>query len=91
MAVLRAIPENGPPVDDPSDYRLFLMFEDPEAGKSEYLIVERTADPNGETYAQTTRHHDGTHIVEHREGDADRHYSTCRGHNLRQRIPSSQP
>ena len=76
MAVVRAIPENGPPVDDPSEYRLFLMFEDLEAGKSEFLIVERTADPKGETYAQTIRHDDGSYTVEHREGSADRHYGT---------------
>lgn len=74
--MLRAIPENGPPVDDPSEYRLFLMFEDLEAGRSEFLIVERTADLNGETYAQTIRHDDGTYTVEHREGSAERHYST---------------
>ena len=76
MAVLRALPENGPPVDDPSEYRLFLMLEDLEAGKSEFLIIERTADLRGETYAQTIRHDDGSYTVEHRDGSADRHYGT---------------
>jgi hypothetical protein len=76
MAVLRAIPENGPPVDDPSEYRLFLMFEDLEAGKGEFLIIERPDDTSGETYAQTVRHDDGTYTVEHREGSAERHFGT---------------
>ena len=76
MPVLRAIPENGPPVDDPSEYRLFLMFEELEAGKSDFLIVERTADLSRETYAQTIRHDDGSYTVEYRDGSADRHYGT---------------
>jgi hypothetical protein len=75
--ILRAIPEVGEPWDDPSEDLLFMLLQDIEAGEGvTFLIVERTADPTGNTYAQVLRHDDGSYTLEHREGDADHHYGT---------------
>jgi hypothetical protein len=74
--ILRAIPEAGQTWDDPSEDLLFMLLEDIEAGKGTFLIVERTADHTGQTYAQAARRVDGSYTVEHREGDADHHYGT---------------
>src|SRR5215472_17740047 len=74
--ILRAIPEVGQQWDDPSEDLLFILLQDIEAGEGTYLIVERTTDHSGETYAQALRRDDGTYVVEHREGDADHHYGT---------------
>jgi len=41
-----------------------------------FLIVERTTDPSGHTYAQALRRDDGSYLVEHRDGDAGHHYGT---------------
>jgi hypothetical protein len=73
---LRAIPEEGRPWDSPSEERLYLLLQDIEAGAGDFLIVERATDPRGETYAQVLRTDDSSYVVEHREGDAENHYST---------------
>jgi hypothetical protein len=73
---LRAIPEEGRPWDSPSEGRLYLLLQDIEAGAGDFLIVERTTDPSGETYAQVLRNDDSSYVVEHREGDAGNHYGT---------------
>ncbi|MBO0834376.1 MAG: hypothetical protein J2P28_02515 [Actinobacteria bacterium] len=74
--VLRAIPEVGQQWYDPSEDLLFILLQDIEAGEGTFLIVERTTDPSGHTYAQVLRCDDGSYVVEHREGDADHHYGT---------------
>jgi hypothetical protein len=74
--ILRAIPEVGQAWDDPSEDLLFMLLGDIEAGEGTFLIVERTADPSGNTYAQALRRDDGSYIVEHRDGDAGSHYGT---------------
>jgi hypothetical protein len=74
--ILRAIPEVGDPRDDPSEDAMFLFLEDIEAGSGTFLIVERTADPDGLTYIQTLRQDDGSYIVEHREGGQETHLGT---------------
>jgi hypothetical protein len=74
--ILRAIPEVGQQWDDPSEDLLFTLLQDIEAGEGNFLIVERTTDPSGETYAQALRRDDGSYVFEHREGDADHHYGT---------------
>jgi len=33
-------------------------------------------DSTGQTYAQTSRHPDGTYVVEYRDGGPDRHFGT---------------
>jgi hypothetical protein len=75
--ILRAIPEAGQSLDDPSEDLLFMLLEDIESGQGSFLIVERTTDPSGQTYAQVLHRNDGTYIVEHRDGDAEHHYGTA--------------
>jgi hypothetical protein len=74
--ILRAILEGGETWDDPSEDRLLMLLEGIEAGEGTFLIVERTTDPTGNTYAQALRRDGGSYTVEHREGDADHHYGT---------------
>src|SRR5262249_12793515 len=74
--ILRAIPEEGEPWDNPTEERLFLMLQDIEAGQGDFVIVERTDDPARQTFAQALRHDDGTYTVEYRERDAEHHYAT---------------
>jgi hypothetical protein len=45
--ILRAISESGETLEDPSEDGLFLLLSDVEAGRAEFLIVERTSDPSG--------------------------------------------
>jgi hypothetical protein len=73
---LRAHPENDLPLDDPSEAALLRLLDDIEAGRGTFLIVNRTSDPSGQTYAQALRREDGRYVVEHREGDAEHHYGT---------------
>jgi hypothetical protein len=75
-SVLRAIPEVGPSWDDPPEDQLFKLLEKIEAGKGSFLIVERTTDPSGNTYAQVKREKDGSYVVEHRDGAAAHQYGT---------------
>jgi hypothetical protein len=76
LPVQRAKTEAGEVWDDPSEDLLFELLMDIERGEGSFLIVELTADPNGETYVQAMRGDDGSYIVEYREGSADRHYGT---------------
>lgn len=75
-SVLRAIPEVGQAWDDPSEDLIFMLLEDIEAGEGRFLIIERTTDPSNQTFAQAARNDDGSYVVEHCEGSADRHYGT---------------
>jgi hypothetical protein len=58
----------------PSDRLLGDLIDAVEAGKEEFLIAENLTDPTGQTYFQTILDHDRRFIVEHRDGDADRHF-----------------
>jgi hypothetical protein len=71
-----ALPEEGRSWDNPSEDLLLLLLKDIEAGEGSFLIVERTADSTGHTYAQVLRQDDGSYVVEHRDGDAEHHYGT---------------
>ena len=73
---LRATSESGDVMDDPSEDALFVMFQDIEAGRGSYLILDALADTTGQTYAQTSRNTDGSYLVEYRDGTADRHFGT---------------
>jgi hypothetical protein len=73
-AVLRATSESGDVVEDPSQDALLTMFQDLEAGKGTFLIVESLADPSGHTFVQAARSDDGTYVVEYRQGSADEHF-----------------
>ena len=74
--ILRAELENGDTYDDPSEDLLFLLFEDIEAGKSLYVIVEDVADATGQTYVQALRDKDGTYLVERRAGTPQSHHGS---------------
>lgn len=76
MSNLRAKPEVGREIDDPSESVLLELLQNIESGRGTFLIVERTSDPKGETYVQTVRADDGSYTVEYREGDADHHFAT---------------
>lgn len=77
VPVLRALPEIGQSYDDPSEDLLFELLGDIEQGNAGvFLIVERTTDPSGQTYAQAYRNEDGTYVVEHRAGSAEAHFKT---------------
>jgi hypothetical protein len=75
-AVLRATSESGDVIEDPSEDALLTMFQDLEAGKGTFLIVESLTDASGQTYVQAARSDDGTYVVEYRQGSADQHFQT---------------
>jgi hypothetical protein len=77
--VIRATSESGDVIDDPSEDALFMMLEDIEAGEGTFLIVESLDDATGQTYVQTSRNDDGSHIVEYRDGGPTNHYGTVVG------------
>jgi hypothetical protein len=72
---LRAITEAGE-TRDPTEEQLLDLLETVASEESDFLIVERTSDPSGQTYAQAALGPDGGLIVEHREGDAQHHLGT---------------
>jgi hypothetical protein len=72
--MLRALTGSGQTWDDPSEDLLFELLSDIETGEEELLIVERTADKTGQTYAQVCRADDGRYQVEHRDGDPGHHF-----------------
>lgn len=74
--LLRAVSESGETHDDPSEDRLLELLADVDRGHQGFLIVERTDDPSGHTYAQTARLDDGSYTVEYRDGSAERHFAT---------------
>ena len=68
--------DSGSVWDDPSEDLLFELLSDVERGDETFFIVERLADPSGQTFIQVM--HDGQHwIVERREGGEDQHYSVA--------------
>jgi len=72
---LRAITEAGE-TQDPTEEQLLNLLETVESDESDFLIVERTSDPSGQTYAQAALGPDDGFMVEHREGDAEHHFGT---------------
>jgi hypothetical protein len=72
--VLRATMASGTTWNDPSEDLLFELLTDIEAGDEDFLIVDRTGDPSGNTYAQVIRTHDALYQVEHRDGGPGRHF-----------------
>jgi hypothetical protein len=74
--ILRAISESGETLEDPSEDALFELLSEVDSGTAEFLIVERTSDPNGQTYVQTVRLGGGHYLVERRDGAPDRHFKT---------------
>jgi hypothetical protein len=60
---------------DPSEDQLLSLLEAVKSGQSGYLLLERTSDPTGETFAQSSPGPDGGLLVEYRAGDSQHHYS----------------
>ena len=61
---------------DPTEQQLLDLLETVASEESDFLIIERTSDPTGQTYAQAALGPDGGPMVEHREGDAEHHFGT---------------
>jgi len=71
--ILRARMSSGAIWDDPSEDLLFDLLTDIEAGREEFMIVERLG--LKETYAQALLSEEGVFLMEYREGSADRHFA----------------
>jgi hypothetical protein len=69
----RAIMGSGQRWDDPPEALLFHLLTTVESGADEFLIVERTDDPTGQTYVQVI-HDNEEFTVEYRDGAPDRHF-----------------
>jgi hypothetical protein len=72
--ILRAIVASGDVYDDPSEDLLFILLDDLDDADEEFLIVERTADASGQTYAQVCIGPDGRYQLEYRDGGPERHF-----------------
>ena len=66
---------SGTTYDDPSEDLLFMLFEDVLGGAEDFFIVERLADPTGQTYVQTAQTASGWR-VEKRAGSPKTHVVT---------------
>ncbi|WP_200953246.1 hypothetical protein [Agromyces sp. Root81] len=75
-SILRASTESGETWDDPSEDLLFILLEDIEGGREQFLILERLSDASQQTYIQTIRNDDGSYCVERRDGGPDSHCTT---------------
>lgn len=71
---VRATAESGAVWDDPSEDLLLDLVGAVERGDELFVVVERLADTDRQTYMQVLRNEDGSYLVEHREGAADRHF-----------------
>jgi len=75
MAEMRALTESGASHDDPSESHLFMLLDDVNRNEEQFVIVERTADRSGQTYAQVIKNTDGSWTVERREGGPSAHFA----------------
>ena len=50
--------ESGEVLDDPCEDLLFELLTDIDRGEVQSIIVERLADPTGQTYAQAIKNRD---------------------------------
>ncbi|HUQ63538.1 MAG TPA: hypothetical protein VM121_07285 [Acidimicrobiales bacterium] len=71
---LRAEMESGAVWDDPSEDLLYDLLGDVERGDEQFMVVERTSDPSGQTYLQAILGDSGGWILERRDGGPDAHY-----------------
>lgn len=72
--VLRALMESGKTWDDPSEDLIFELLADVDRGEEQFIVLERTSDPSGQTYAQSIRDEDGSYLVERRDGGPEAHF-----------------
>ncbi len=73
--MLRAVLDSGVTWDDPSEDLLYELLADVDRGEEQYVIVERTLDEAGQTYAQVVKDDRTGWIVERREGGPEAHFS----------------
>ena len=66
--------ESGATWDDPTEDALYELLLHIERGDEEFIVIERTSDPSGQTYAQSIHCDDRSWLVERRDGSADRHF-----------------
>jgi hypothetical protein len=79
---LRAILDTDDTYDDPSEDALFELLSDIAQARALWVIVEKVAAADGQTYAQTIRLDDGSFQVERRRGGPDTH-ETVSGLDMR--------
>ena len=72
--ILRAEMESGVVWDDPSEDLLYDLLADVERGDEQFIVVERTSDPSGQTYMQAILGDEGGWLLERRDGGPDAHY-----------------
>lgn len=75
-SALRARVESGSTYDDPSKDLLLSLLTAIENGEEDFLVVERTSDRSGQTYAQTALADDRRYVLEYRDGGPERHFQT---------------
>jgi hypothetical protein len=68
--LIRATAESADSIDDPSEDALFKLLEDLEAGHGSYLVVDALLDATNQTYIQTSRSSDGSHLIGDRDGQS---------------------
>ncbi|MEU4779981.1 hypothetical protein [Micromonospora sp. NPDC023633] len=77
-SIIRAEVESGATYDDPTEELLLDLAERVHSMGEEFLVVNRTGAPDGQTFIQCaeTRDDDGMWrlVVEYREGGPDRHF-----------------
>ena len=63
--------ESGVVWDDPSEDLLYDLLGDVERGDEQFIVIERTSDPSGQTYMQATLVDGGGWLLERRDGRPD--------------------
>ncbi len=71
--ILTATMSSGSTWNDPSEDLLFELLNDIEAGREEFMVVNRPG--HRETYAQVVLLGDGGFLMEYRAGSAERHFA----------------
>jgi hypothetical protein len=64
--------ESGAVWDDPSEDLLYDLLGVVERGNEQFVVVERTSDPSGQTYVQAIRRDEGGWLLERRGERAHR-------------------
>jgi len=73
---VRAKTKRGKVRDDPSSGALVALVRGLDPASDRFLVVERLDRPEGEWYAQVLIDHDGTWVVEYRDGDGRHHFQS---------------
>ena len=71
--ILRAKMSSGVSWDDPSEDMLFELLTDIEAGREQFMVVERLG--MQETYAQVVLLDERSFLMEYRDGSPDQHFA----------------